>query len=256
MKRIFSLLLVSVIILTICPYASATSERNLNEEEANMYHTKMISYFEEVSGYPSTHGGAWLNQNSGHLVIGLTERTASIENFYYEITEADILEFETVEYSLNELYDAIFQTRQNMLRASSPINANGSAIIQSTNSVEIYISEQDAISQISKSSMAPIPEIVLENIKSNPNIVNFRVGEKMKTEANLAKPGEGFRYKTDSTLLHGSIGYIAYRQVGSTIERGFVTSAHTFHLNRADPRENAYNSSNQKNRHNFISMLG
>ena len=134
MKRIISLMLVCVLSLTIIPQSNAVTQRELNEENATMYNTEMITYFEQEVGYPSHYGGAWLNQNSGHLVIGLTERNEEIEQYYYDVTGADILEFETVEYSLQELYDARVETAENVSRTRSLPQVKSSAIMPRTNS--------------------------------------------------------------------------------------------------------------------------
>ncbi|MBQ6933372.1 MAG: hypothetical protein IJN37_03180 [Clostridia bacterium] len=234
MKRIVSLMLVCVLSLTIIPQSNAVTQRELNEENATMYNTEMITYFEQEVGYPDHYGGAWLNQNSGHLVIGLTERNEEIEQYYYDVTGADILEFETVEYSLQELYDAMVETAENVSRTRSLPQVNGGAIMQSTNSVDMYVSEEEAVSYISKAEVTPLPQNELNNVKSNADIINFKISEKSGLEASVANVGEGHRIDDGSDpnaapiRYDGSLGYLAYRTVNNVRQVGIVTVAHTY----------------------------
>ena len=124
------------------------TQKELNTENTRTYNTVMIERFEE-EGYPDSYGGAWLNTDSGRLVIGLTERSEETEQTYYDITGADLLEFQTVEYSLQEIYDAMRETFENVSRANNLPQIIAGAIIQRTNSARMYVSEEDVAAYIS-----------------------------------------------------------------------------------------------------------
>ena len=83
-----------------------------NHSKANDYHTKLVKYFTEKGEYPENYGGAHLNQETGNLVINLTERSEAIEAEYYEICQAEKLEFRTVKYSLNQLFAATNEAKR------------------------------------------------------------------------------------------------------------------------------------------------
>ena len=108
MKKIISMLLcISVFACLLVPSLAISEEEWLeNHSKANDYHTKLVIYFSEKGEYPDNYGGAHLNQETGNLVINLTERSEAIEAEYYEICQAEKLEFRTVKYSLNQLFAA------------------------------------------------------------------------------------------------------------------------------------------------------
>ena len=210
------------------PQSNAATLRELNEENANTYNTEMITYFEKEAGYPDHYGGAWLNQNNGHLVIGLTERNEAIEQYYYDVTGADVLEFEIVEYSLQELYDAMVGTFDGLGRYSNLPQANGGAIDQANNSVDIFVSKNDVVKYISQSIVLYIPNNNLKDVMPKDVIVNFKASSDILLESSEAYSGNGFRRGSNSyeTPLYGSYGYRAYRYNNGVKEIGFITAGH------------------------------
>ena len=191
----------------------------------------MIERFEE-EGYPDSYGGAWLNTDSGRLVIGLTERSAETEQAYYDITGADLLEFQTVEYSLQEIYDAMRETFENVSRANNVPQIKAGAIIQRTNSARMYVSEEDVAAYISDSQVTMLPQNELESLKANPDIIEFQVSGDVILESTVANVGEGFKKNTgDNNSVVASLGYLAYRYDESGIRQvGVVTAAHTYSI--------------------------
>ena len=207
------------------------TQRELNRENANMYNTAIIECFEE-EGYPDSYGGAWLNTDSGRLVIGLTERSEETEQTYYDITGADLLEFQTVEYSLQEIYDAMRETFENVSRANNLPQIKASAIMQMTNSAEMYVSEEDVAAYISESQVTMLPQNELESLKANSDIIEFKVGGEVILESLqediVANVGEGFKINTSGTTALASLGYLAYRYENGVKQVGVVTAAHTY----------------------------
>ena len=194
-----------------------------------MYNTAIIECFEE-EGYPDSYGGAWLNTDNGRLVIGLTERSEETEQTYYDITGADLLEFQTVEYSLQEIYDAMRETFENVSRANNLPQIKASAIMQMTNSAEMYVSEEDVAAYISESQVTMLPQNELESLKANPDIIEFKVGGEVILESTVANVGEGLqiRNQQDSAVV-ASLGYLAYRYDENGAKQvGLVTAAHTY----------------------------
>ena len=192
-----------------------------------MYNTAIIECFEE-EGYPDSYGGAWLNTDSGRLVIGLTERSAETEQAYYDITGADLLEFQTVEYSLKEINDTMKETFENVSRANNAPQIKAGAIIQRTNSARMYVSEEDVAAYISESRVTMLPQNELESLKANPDIIEFKVGGDVIPESTVANVGEGFRSISGSGIPHASLGYLAYRYENGAKQVGVVTAAHTY----------------------------
>lgn len=211
--------------------SAAMTQRELNRENANMYNTAIIECFEE-EGYPDSYGGAWLNTDSGRLVIGLTERSEETEQTYYDITGADLLEFQTVEYSLQEIYDAMRETFENVSRANNLPQIKASAIMQMTNSAEMYVSEEDVAAYISESQVTMLPQNELESLKANSDIIEFKVGGEVILESLqediVANVGEGFKINTSGTTALASLGYLAYRYENGVKQVGVVTAAHTY----------------------------
>ena len=207
------------------------TQRELNRENANMYNTAIIECFEE-EGYPDSYGGAWLNTDSGRLVIGLTERSEETEQTYYDITGADLLEFQTVEYSLQEIYDTMRETFENVSRANNLPQIKASAIMQMTNSAEMYVSEEDVAAYISESQVTMLPQNELESLKANSDIIEFKVGGEVILESLqediVANVGEGFKINTSGTTALASLGYLAYRYENGVKQVGVVTAAHTY----------------------------
>ena len=211
--------------------SAAMTQRELNRENANMYNTAIIECFEE-EGYPDSYGGAWLNTDSGRLVIGLTERSEETEQTYYDITGADLLEFQTVEYSLQEIYDTMRETFENVSRANNLPQIKASAIMQMTNSAEMYVSEEDVAAYISESQVTMLPQNELESLKANSDIIEFKVGGEVILESLqediVANVGEGFKINTSGTTALASLGYLAYRYENGVKQVGVVTAAHTY----------------------------
>lgn len=200
MKRIISLTLACLFVLgAVSQPSAAITQRELNEENANMYNTAIIEHFEE-EGYPGNYGGAWLNTDSGRLVIGLTERSEETEQTYYDITGADLLEFQTVEYSLKEIYDTMKETAENVSRANNLPQIIAGAIIQRTNSARMYVSEEDVAAYISESQVTMLPQNELDGLKANPDIIEFKVGGDVILESTVANVGEGFK-KIQVTII-------------------------------------------------------
>lgn len=114
MKKIISILLcLSMFAIILVPSLAISEEEWLeNHSKANDYHTKLVIYFSEKGEYPDNYGGAHLNQETGNLVINLTERSEAIEAEYYEICQAEKLEFRTVKYSLNQLFAATNEVKR------------------------------------------------------------------------------------------------------------------------------------------------
>ena len=228
MKRIISLTLACLFVLgAVSQPSAAMTQRELNRENANMYNTAIIECFEE-EGYPDSYGGAWLNTDSGRLVIGLTERSEETEQTYYDITGADLLEFQTVEYSLQEIYDAMRETFENVSRANNVPQIIAGAIIQRTNSARMYVSEEDVAAYISESQVTMLPQNELESLKANPDIIEFKVSGDVIPESTVANVGEGFRSIGGSGIPHASLGYLAYRYENGVKQVGVVTAAHTY----------------------------
>ena len=228
MKRIISLTLACLFVLgAVSQPSAAMTQKELNEENANMYNTAIIERFEE-EGYPDNYGGAWLNTDNGRLVIGLTERSEETEQTYYNITGADLLEFQTVEYSLQEIYDAMRETFENVSRANNLPQIKASAIMQMTNSAEMYVSEEDVAAYISEGQVTMLPQNELDGLKANPDIIEFKVGGDVILESTVANVGEGFRSISGSGIPHASLGYLAYRYENGVKQVGVVTAAHTY----------------------------
>ena len=57
---------------------------------ANMYNTTMLVHFME-NGYPDHYGGAYLDMETGHLVIKVKGLTPELEQYYYDLTGAELL---------------------------------------------------------------------------------------------------------------------------------------------------------------------
>ena len=230
MKRIISLTLACLFVLgAVSQPSAAMTQRELNTENTRTYNTVMIERFEE-EGYPDSYGGAWLNTDSGRLVIGLTERSAETEQAYYDITGADVLEFQTVEYSLQEIYDAMRETFENVSRANNVPQIIAGAIIQRTNSARMYVSEEDVAAYISESQVTMLPQNELDGLKANPDIIEFKVGGEVILESTVANVGEGLqiRNQQDSAVV-ASLGYLAYRYDENGAKQvGLVTAAHTY----------------------------
>ena len=232
MKRIISLTLACLFVLgAVSQPSAAMTQRELNEQATDMYNTVMIERFEE-EGYPDSYGGAWLNTDSGRLVIGLTERSEETEQTYYDITGADLLEFQTVEYSLQEIYDTMKETAENVSRANNVPQIKAGAIIQRTNSARMYVSEEDVAAYISESRVTMLPQNELESLKANPDIIEFQVSgdvifESVQEDV-VANVGEGFKINTSGTTALASLGYLAYRYENGVKQVGVVTAAHTY----------------------------
>ena len=234
MKRIISLTLACLFVLgAVSQPSAAMTQRELNEENANMYNTAIIERFEE-EGYPDNYGGAWLNTDNGRLVIRLTERSAETEQTYYDITGADLLEFQTVEYSLKEIYDTMKETAENVSRANNMPQVIAGAIIQRTNSARMYVSEEDVAAYISESQVTMLPQNELDSLKANPDIIEFQVSgdvifESVQEDV-VANVGEGFKINTSGTTALASLGYLAYRYENGVKQVGVVTAAHTYSI--------------------------
>lgn len=114
MKKIISMLLcISVFACLLVPSLAISEEEWLeNNSKAADYNTKLIVHFMEKGAYPDHYGGTYLNQETGNLIINLTERSEAIEAEYYEICQAEKLEFRTVKYSLNQLFAATNEVKR------------------------------------------------------------------------------------------------------------------------------------------------
>ena len=234
MKRIISLTLACLFVLgAVSQPSAAMTQRELNTENTRTYNTVMIERFEE-EGYPDSYGGAWLNTDSGRLVIGLTERSEETEQTYYDITGADLLEFQTVEYSLQEIYDAMRETFENVSRANNVPQIIAGAIIQRTNSARMYVSEEDVAAYISESQVTMLPQNELESLKANPDIIEFKVGGEVILESLqediVANVGEGMKINTSGSNALASLGYLAYRYENGVKQVGVITAAHTYNV--------------------------
>ena len=234
MKRIISLTLACLFVLgAVSQPSAAMTQRELNTENTRTYNTVMIERFEE-EGYPDSYGGAWLNTDSGRLVIGLTERNAETEQTYYDITGADLLEFQTVEYSLQEIYDTMKETAENVSRANNMPQIIAGAIIQRTNSARMYVSEEDVAAYISESQVTMLPQNELDGLKANPDIIEFKVGGEVILESLqediVANVGEGMKINTSGSNALASLGYLAYRYENGVKQVGVITAAHTYRV--------------------------
>ena len=234
MKRIISLTLACLFVLgAVSQPSAAMTQKELNTENTRTYNTVMIEHFEE-EGYPDSYGGAWLNTDNGRLVIGLTERSEETEQTYYNITGADLLEFQTVEYSLQEIYDAMRETFENVSRANNVPQIIAGAIIQRTNSARMYVSAEDVAAYISESRVTMLPQNELDGLKANPDIIEFQVSGDMIPESTVANVGEGFRSIGGSGIPHASLGYLAYRYENGVKQVGVITAAHTYNVLQAN----------------------
>lgn len=234
MKRIISLTLACLFVLgAVSQPSAAMTQKELNTENTRTYNTVMIERFEE-EGYPDNYGGAWLNTDNGRLVIGLTERSAETEQAYYDITGADVLEFQTVEYSLQEIYDAMRETFENVSRANNVPQIIAGAIIQRTNSARMYVSEEDVAAYISESQVTMLPQNELDGLKANPDIIEFKVGGEVILESLqediVANVGEGMKINTSGSNALASLGYLAYRYENGVKQVGVITAAHTYNV--------------------------
>ena len=102
MKKLFAITLILAVMLTTPVFAN----RMDNEMNANMYNTTMLVHFME-NGYPDHYGGAYLDMETGHLVIKVKGLTPELEQYYYDLTGAEFLMFENAEKSLNELWNEL-----------------------------------------------------------------------------------------------------------------------------------------------------
>lgn len=225
MKRMLSLCLSLVLLLSVCPVSSAVGnkEREVNEALANEYHTKMIVYFEQESGYPSHYGGAYVNDD-GNLVICVTEDSQEIREEYYKVSGADELEFRQVKYSLIELY-GIAKSANRYAEITGRIpKAETSLIIQRENRIEHCVSES-ALKD--SSQLLYSGEKIYVNDFEYKDAVDFKVSGELVLEASAGGPGYEL-YRTVGGPLVGSIGYLAHRNNNGVEETGFVTAGHNF----------------------------
>lgn len=228
MKRIFSLLLVAVFCLTFMPTVGlATSSRETNEMYAHEYNTNMLLYFSE-NGYPDHYGGAYLNQTTGNLIINLIESSPEIEDFYYEITNASVLEFETVEYSFKELMDALYEVPASLNSTKSTPRITGGALIQKDNKIELYVDSDSLVEYSAANAVKMLPENHFSKSVPKLDMIRFELGDCEINYEGSASPGFGARFGSSTVNISGSIGYLAQRTGTNGIEYGFVTAAHCF----------------------------
>lgn len=166
--------------------------------------------------------GAYINQNSGNLVICLKEDSKAIREMYYSISGADKLEFKKVKYSLNELFSIARQVNNYAYLTGKMPQIESSAIIQKDNRVECYTSISQMQSCIEHSY--DNKEFFVDNFEYKDAII-FKASDGLTLEASAGGPGYGINTISSSGSV-GSIGYLAYRNNGGVRETGFVTAGH------------------------------
>lgn len=232
MKKILCIVLSMSMLFSIGMTMSAATDSAYAENEgtASIYHTNLVLYYQEIGAFPSHYGGAYVNQSTGNLIINLTERTPEIEQLYYTVcqAEAGTLEFQTVTYSLNDLFDLSTQVSEYSQAVTYSDDAplvTGMAIIQKNNQLEVYTANRTRTAETALFNAVDHPDAIA--VKQSDGVVHLEA-------ANL---GSGIK----ATTFLGSIGYLAYRNDNGTKQYGFVTAGHVARVgNSVTQRDGTY----------------
>lgn len=237
--------------MLISPLFSSAALQNTSaaEDMANMYHTELVTYFESHGGYPDHYGGSYIKPVSRNLVINVTERTPDIEAVYYEVTGAEKLEFQVVEYSLNELFAIAGKASSHLRKSSSPLDFKAYAIIQKNNQVEIWTDGSDITAYSSSYNINNSKEKLFFGSgleKNDLDAVVFKQAGDLMLESAAEGPGYGINKSGIDGSTEASVGYLAGRNTGGTVETGFVTAGHFAYNGSVNGGRVIYDSSGQR----------
>lgn len=221
MKKFLCIVLSMSMLLSIGMTMSVATDSAYAENQgtASIYHTNLVLYYQEIGAFPSHYGGAYVNQSTGNLIINLTERTPEIEQLYYTVcqAEAGTLEFQTVTYSLNDLFDLSKQVSEYSkatLYSDGVSVVTGMSVIQADNRLEVYTANKSRTAETALFNAVDHPDAI--TVKQSDSIVRLEA----------ASLGSGVKTRPTQSSHIGSIGYLAYRNINGQRQTGFVTAGH------------------------------
>lgn len=229
MNRKFVSLFLSVMLLfSICMSVNAADlqsiqqEYLINEYNANTYHTNLTMHYKDTA-YPAHYGGSYINEITGNLVINLTERSDEIEQLYYDVCQAEHLEFRIVTYSISELINMSNRASAYMFASGNDDSSliTGSAIIQRDNQIEVY----------TNSKTRSTTEMIYSIVGNSDVVVIKEYDGNLQLEAGSGRPGAYIKTPTNASgteFADASMGYLATYWNGSSTEIGFVSAGHAF----------------------------
>lgn len=203
------------------PIAFAVEAQNYstNESYAIVQYNKILDYFgrgletEGGQSYPDYYGGSYIDTDTGHLVVQVTELTDNIKATLTEVTENDALIFEKVDFSYNYLNEVAEQACSSDFGG---LNVNSAQIDEQEN--KVLISAKPSESAYSMTQIISVDnnayEIVFEEADFREE-ASLECGQKIYINRGMGAIGSG------------TLGFPMKKRSGSSYLHGFVTSYHT-----------------------------